>query len=399
MTKTTRLKSGYYFDMFGFKNYTTTNSYGISTDGFLNHTKCEDMNFSSVDYSFMNLSNRDMYQKDMESYYDTIDVVQNILDRFKYTVCPLGLIMNILNIVAIANAPSRLTQHSKLIISLAVSDMCIVLPEILYIIISKTFEYDSISYNCYTVLAYFYFEPSVTLVSLFNIFALGIDHYIAIVKPMHYNRIVSNSRIRACVALIWIVSFIIVVTESIPEIINYYKNKDMETHFCTHMTWEYRYNPKIPYFLVIPELIVLIILYARIYVAYKKFVTRRQSFRPDNQHNNKAIVTTLLIIGTFMVGWVPYSIIFTVNSLSEKTFATKLRFDNAAFILWAIFAFIQLNSFCDALIYALRLEVVQQGYKTIFRKIFKIRRICFHQKSTQQECVRNGSGARSHQTQ
>ena len=70
----------------------------------------------------------------------------------------------------------------------------------------------------------------------------------------------------------------------------------------------------IPYFLVMPELIVLIILYTRIYVAYKKFVTRQRAFRPDEQHTNKAIVTTLLVVGTFMIGWVPY------EPRYEKTF-------------------------------------------------------------------------------
>ena len=72
----------------------------------------------------------------MAVYFDTINLVESILEKFKYTVCPLGLIVNILNIIAITNAPSRLTPHSRLVISLAVSDMCIVLPEIVNIIMS-----------------------------------------------------------------------------------------------------------------------------------------------------------------------------------------------------------------------------------------------------------------------
>ena len=149
--------------MFGFKNFTMTKEYELSADGFLNLTNCEDLNLSLVDYSCMNLSNefhRDMKNNDMAVYFDTINLVESILEKFKYTVCPHGLIVNILNIIAITNAPSRLTPHSRLVISLAVSDMCIVLPEIVNIIILNKFEYDSISYK----FAYFYFEPSVALV-------------------------------------------------------------------------------------------------------------------------------------------------------------------------------------------------------------------------------------------
>ena len=90
-----------------------------------------------------------------------------------------------------------------------------------------------------------------------------------------------------------------------------------------------------------------------------------------------------------MVGWVPYtcSIIGTVNSLSETTFATNLGVDDA-FILWGVFVVIQLNSLCDALIYALRLEVVQQGYKAVFRKICKNVE-CISKKSPQHGCDKN----------
>ena len=88
-----------------------------------------------------------------------------------------------------------------------------------------------ISYYCYNVAVYTYFFSSVLLVSLLNLLALAIDHYIAIVKPLHYSSIVTNSRIRVCIVLIWLMSFATIVIESIPEIINYYKNIETENSF------------------------------------------------------------------------------------------------------------------------------------------------------------------------
>ena len=70
--------------------------------------------------------------------------------------------MNILNIIAILNAPGKLTPHSKLVISLAVSDICVLLPtlvaEIRIIIANQSCYYELVVHK--------YFQPGVVLVSL-----------------------------------------------------------------------------------------------------------------------------------------------------------------------------------------------------------------------------------------
>ena len=235
---------------------------------------------------------------------------------------------------------------------------------------------------CYDTVLECYFQPGVVLVSLLYLLALGIDHFIAIVKPLHYNSIVSSIRTSACIALIWIVSYTTVVIETIPKTVMYYKNDENQDPFCIYMFYEYL--TRIPYFLVIPELFILILLYSRIYVAYKQYVTRHQSLRPDDQHNNKAIVTTLLIIVTFMVSWVPYSMLIIAYSIfSDKVF-TDFPQKVLAYIAWTCQSLILMNSFCDALIYALRLEVVKQGYKAMLRKFCQKCQICFRKQSTMQ---------------
>ena len=178
-------------------------------------SKCEGGNLSQFNNTCANISNEFIS-------VELLRLLYSILDQFVYVVSPIGLIMNILNIVAIANAPTKLSPHSKFVISLAVSDMCILLPS-LVTRLARTllFQYDI--YECFSTIAYSYLEPCVTLVSLFNLLALGIDHFIAIIKPLHYKRIVTNSRVSACIVLIWSVSFVTSAIETIPEIINYYK--------------------------------------------------------------------------------------------------------------------------------------------------------------------------------
>ena len=200
-------------------------------DGVFNLTKCEKFILSLVNNSCVNTSDEFYDQKEHDDYATWI-FVTGIITKFKHTVSPLGLIMNILNIVAIANAPSRLTPHSRLVINLAVSDMCILLPWLLHILIFESTDYGiigypSISYFCYKVAVETYFLSSVKIVSLLNLLGLAIDHNIAIVKLLHYYRIVSNSRTKAYIVMIWLISFIKAVIESIPTITKYTHGKKL----------------------------------------------------------------------------------------------------------------------------------------------------------------------------
>ena len=332
--------------------------------------KCEYFNVSKLNISFVNTSSKYCNGSELNTYNnDIVTVFNETYGVFVYVICSLGLIMNILNIAAILNAPEKVTAHPKLVISLAVSDMCVVMPELLKGIIS-ILPY-VMSYFCFFIVVFYYIEPGVILVSLLNLLMLGIDHYIAIFKPLHYNRIVSKHRITLCIVLIWIFGFVASVSETIPDTVYYFTNNESRNtfSFCDHMLFDY--SPRFPYVLVIMELIVLIILYTRIYVAYKKHVTRRQLFSPDEQHNNKAIVTTLLIIVTFMIGWCPFSIMQIVYMTLHSGEPIYLWFITHTFK-----SFIFLNSSCDALIYALRLDVVKQGYKVMLVKVCKAFNIC-----------------------
>ena len=328
-------------------------------------SECVFFNFSQVSNSCVNISNVNRNETDFNA------TLYDIYNAITLIICLFGFIVNILNIIAILNAPGKLTSHSKLVISLAVSDICVVLPSLLTQISMATLLVGDVNLSCYYhVVVHKYIEPGVVLVSLLNLLMLGIDHYIAIVKPLHYDRILSTKRLSACVAFIWIFSFVVSVIETIYKIISYFKSN--EDQFCLYMMLEYL--PRFPYLLVIPVFIVLVIIYTRIYVAYTKYVTRRQIFHPDDQHNNKAIVTTLLIIITFMIGWVPVSVM-TIISTIYYTGVRMIFNDWLWFILVMCGNLILLNSSCDALIYAWRLEVVKQGYKIVLTKLCRKCRI------------------------
>ena len=210
-------------------------------------SECVFLNFSQVNNSCVNISN--VYRNETDVYATLHDIYHVIT----IIICSFGFIVNTLNIIAILNAPGKLTPHSKLVISLAVSDICVVLPSLVAEIIIATLLVGDVNQSCYyKLVVHRYFQPGVLLVSLLNLLMLGIDHYIAIVKPLHYDRILSTKRISTCVAFIWIFSFVASVIETFPKIISYFKSN--EDQFCLYMIVEYM--PRFPYLLVIPVFIV-----------------------------------------------------------------------------------------------------------------------------------------------
>ena len=166
--------------------------------------------------------------------------------------------------------------------------------------------------------------------------------------------------------------------ESLSHVLMYNTISGSNNTFCQYMLQEY--FPKTFYLLIIP-VIVLIILYLQVYVAYKKYVIRHQSLRPDYQHNKKAIVTTLLVIGTFMVCYLPVSVLQIASYLFvEELKVVYIKYKGL--IHYMTQGLVLLNPLCDALLYALRLNIVKEGYKEIFRSLCKRPRNCLQTHST-----------------
>ena len=122
---------------------TTTYDYELST-----LASCQDLNLSPC----VNISK--------ESHNKTEYIVDTIYDRFTIAVCPLGLILNILNIIAIMHSSLKLTPHSKLFISLAVSDVCIALHTICSLLIKELRKYYDVDL-CFEIVLQSLFIPGV----------------------------------------------------------------------------------------------------------------------------------------------------------------------------------------------------------------------------------------------
>ena len=286
----------------------------------------------------------------------------------------LGLLANLLAIVATLHIPHQ-TTHSKLIISLSIADICTSL-SVFFHVIGKVTEPLHRNEFCVEEANQGFLNYAL-LASLVNLLFMAIDHYIAIMKPLHNHLIMSSLHANIMVISIWIIS---ILGGFLDIIIGSILATDKKGDFCLQVYTDGFDAQIFVLGLVLVEMIILTYLYFRIFLKIKSRRLHRlqgvqgtRQSSTNNMHNKKAIVTTILIVGTFMSCWIP-------NSIFQITMLIRLHGDPNGFlsllehyvlihnVLWILMLS---NSLCDPFIYALRLPAVQQGYRYMISKLFK----------------------------
>lgn len=304
-------------------------------------------------------------------------------------LCFLALAVNMLSIAATAHIPHGLTHHSKLIISLAVSDILVTLSVFMHILIKVLVApvipptMDKMAERL-TSACMFQFVNSINitahLISLLNLYAMALDHYISVMQPLHYYHIMNNFRGNLMITILWVIALI-------GGFSNFFAGfgktqKDSFVNFCEYTLYtEYQAE----YIVIIMALICLVsilVIYIRIYREVKQINAKCATLLKDGLHNKKAFRTTLLIIGTFVVCWLPsmtfqIAMIIQVHVNTEsvrKLFTTLIRANKY------LYALLLVNSLCDPIIYAVRLKEVQHGYFRLLSRCSK-----FYRKKVKEE--------------
>ena len=277
-----------------------------------------------------------------------------------------GIVLNMLLLIILFKIKKQRKSYFALVISLIFADLGLPLCTVLTVSVAAagalyTWEYYS---------SYFYRVSYEYLlyVILLNLIALAAEHYVAIIKPLHYVNWVRCRYIVCRLCAVWIIPVLLVcLGYSMPET----KVTVMEkwTDGKRNMTGFYELDIdmkdafRIPFILVCS--IVMTIVYIHIY-----FVVRKQQ-RLDqlqNQHaknNNKALVTTTFNLLSFFVCWFPP----VVAEISFQLYKPSAYYDFIIFDFWmrqAIPSIVYCNSICDPLIFALRLSAIQKMWKRKF---------------------------------
>ncbi|XP_074658886.1 adenosine receptor A2b-like [Tubulanus polymorphus] len=283
----------------------------------------------------------------------------------------LAIVANLLSLFAIANIKCAYTTHLRLTISLCMSDLLFSMFVITYTIFSVTYDInrDVLLYTCVSqAFTYvFYFSLVVTLL---NIVAMALDHYLAIIRPLHYPIMMTRAKAIAGIAIIWTLTTVLAFSDWIAIAVYLPANATI-TDVCLRTNSD-RYMPQfIMLPLMIVTLITIVLIYTKILVEIRRH-HQRATNNPDLQKNRKALVTTLCIMGSYCVLWMPYFLfdcILTIRRVVSRHSFT--RDEITRLVTWTNYLnmLVFLNALMDPIIYAIRMAEVQRSYVRLLNRV------------------------------
>ena len=253
-----------------------------------------------------------------------------------------GTTMNSLLLMILHRIKTSRKSYFALIKSLIIADL--LLPS-------------SIIVSFVTDLLYLY--EYLLFVILLHLILLVMEHYVAIIRPLHYSTWIRGRYIVCRLATVWIIPVILVVISTyLPEKQLVLKISD----WTIYTRMETKDIFRLPFILGCFIGIVVVNIYM-----YK--AVRRQQRLHDFQnhqatHNNKVLVITILNVGSFFVCWFPVVIAEIIFQIKGPTgYDTYYNNKDIKHLAECV---VLLNSVCDPLIYAIRLAEVRKMWQKLF---------------------------------
>ncbi|XP_045189542.2 adrenocorticotropic hormone receptor-like [Mercenaria mercenaria] len=288
----------------------------------------------------------------------TEGLLSNPIELVSFTLSILGIIANVTAIFATVKVPNYKTTHSKLIVSLCVSDGLVLIAIPLKYILDTFSDLFGDCKNLYKPILYI-----ALIATQINLLAMALDHYIAIMRPLHHRRLMSNFRGNFIVMIIWVFSITAGLLEFIIGLLMKAESGDTKSVCTIILIDQYDLEIFIIGFIFV-VLFIIVIIYTRIYMQLKSHVL----VGIPRKQTSKALVTTVLLIGTFTLCWAPMGIFQIYMNFLYKTDVFYLIDHLEALLLVnrILLIILQLNSLIDPLIYAIRLPQVRTGCHAFF---------------------------------
>ncbi|KAG5334719.1 OCTB1 protein, partial [Acromyrmex charruanus] len=191
------------------------------------------------------------------------------------------------------------------------------------------------------------------IITVYHLLALAVNHYLGILKPLHYLSIVTHRKTKILLILLWMlpISFFAVY-------FNLIENNGFQSEGCRNNMFLRHQKFRIVFSnLVFWPFILMVYIYIHILYIVKRHQTIRLRFyeagspaqiraalRKNSNirqmtRNFRAVHTTLYILGSFVVGWMPAVITFVlvcddcILQLNKVSIATRRMHD--AFCGWS----------------------------------------------------------------
>lgn len=210
------------------------------------------------------------------------------------------------------------------------------------------------------------------IITVVHLLTLSINHYLGILKPLRYISMMTTRKVTIIVVLLWIIPFLVMLSYflTVPDQ-NYWMDCESDS-FINEVTFRYRFT-----LLFFIPLILMIFCYTHILIIIKKQQRRwaklsragstrtkgvRNAYQQKNsmEGNIKAIYTTLLILGSCVIGWLPACLSFLLICQLGCLYEPDDININATFFMSVIInVLIILKTLVNPIIYSSRMIEIQ----------------------------------------
>ncbi|KAL7844063.1 hypothetical protein SRHO_G00226020 [Serrasalmus rhombeus] len=265
------------------------------------------------------------------------------------------------------------------VVSLAVADIAVGLLAIPFAITIST-GFCSNFHGCLFIAC---FVLVLTQSSIFSLFAIAVDRYIAIKIPLRYNSLVTSQRAKGIIAVCWILSVIIGLT---PMLGWNMRATDVTNSSCPAGMTECLFEKVVTmdymvYFnffgCVLMPLLAMLVIYARIFLAARRQLRQTEqklshghshsdssSTRSTLQREVHAAKSLAIIVGLFALCWLPLHIINCFTLFCPKCARPPV------WIMYLAIILSHANSVVNPFIYAYRIRDFRHTFRRIIRQHF-----------------------------
>ncbi|XP_052772858.1 melanocortin receptor 3-like [Mya arenaria] len=302
-------------------------------------------------------------------------------------LCSLATITNCVAIVSTCRVKYYQTLHLKLIVSLCASNVLIVIA-ILAMVVNKIANSKHVvgmssPENRATNACAFATVNSLKimgfLTSLLNLLAMALDHYIAVIVPLRYPKIMTKPLGIVLICIIWVVSAIGGFSNIVLGLLQNDKSRTEVFHFCELVMYD-RYNAEILVCIITAIFVIAVtFIYIQLCCKFRALKKETQMTPGANYslHKYTAIMTTIIIIVCFILCLVPY-IVFQMIMIGLVNFNKDVVYTLFNSLLVAskyLHVLLITNCLAHPFIYAVRSKIMKGGYKSLFMAMNREKKI------------------------
>ena len=209
------------------------------------------------------------------------------------------------------------------------------------------------------------------IITLLNLLLMALDHYIAIIKPLKYPVIIRKKKVISVILIAWLVAFILGFSDFFSAVTEYSTWSPYGYNYCEVVWYGTMYQEEYVIFAIAPiSLGIMVYSYSCIYwkIHKRRAPGVQDSHRRENQRNTKALVTTLLALGSFIISWLPQCLFQVSMVIKAYTNPDSLRGNEQMLqtVDRYLYNLLVFNAIFDPIIYTVRLKEVKLGFQRMF---------------------------------